>query len=243
MTRDSGKPTHEKTKSKKGPIRRFLRWPIRILLILIALPLMYLLMALILGLIPTNSDWKQSQEGQRVYVTTNGVHTSFILPKGEGADNLLRLVPFENTTDADCPYVQLGWGDRGFYLETPEWSDLQISTALHAVFLPSSTVVHVYYWPWEPEVDENTRRVILDPKEYANLLIYIKNSFALDASHKPQRIPDAHYGRRDAFFEGKGSYHLFQTCNDWTNAGLKAAGVKTAIWSPFDKAILYQLPR
>ena len=229
-------------KKKKGPIRRFLEWPIRIVLGLVGLLLLYLALAVVLGLITTNSDWKQAESGRRVYVITNGVHTSFILPRGAGDDNWLRFVPFEKASNANCPYIEFGWGDRGFYLETPQWSDLKVSTALEAVFLPSSTVMHVDYWEWEPPVKDHIRRLVLDDEEYGRLVDFIKESFALDSSEKVQRIPDAGYHDRDAFFQAKGSYSLFYTCNDWTNAGLKEAGVKTAIWSPFDKAILYHLP-
>lgn len=243
--RESGQrePAEQKPTAAKGPIRRFFKWPLRIALIFVGMVLLFFLSAVVLGLLTTNSSWKQSPQGKRVYVITNGVHTSFILPTGKGEDSLLHLVPFEGASPADCPYVEFGWGDRYFYLETPAWSDLKLTTALHAMLLPSSTVVHVDYWYREPQPDEDIRRIRLAPDEYRRLLDYIRQSFALDTSHHTQRIPGAHYGSRDAFFEGAGTYHLFHTCNDWTNTGLKAAGVKTAIWSPFDKAILYHLPR
>jgi uncharacterized protein (TIGR02117 family) len=229
-------------KKRKGPIRRFLKWPLRFVLGFVSLLLLYFVSAIVLGLIPTNADWKQVENGRRVYVITNGVHTSFILPTGDGGENLLAFAPFEKATRANTPYIEFGWGDRGFYLETPQWSDLTVGTALNAVFLPSSTVVHVDYWEWEPPVKEHIRRITLDDEEYGRLLDYIRKSFALDAQKKVQRIPDAGYHERDAFFQGQGSYSLLYTCNDWTNAGLKHAGVKTALWSPFDKAILYHLP-
>ena len=38
-----------------------------------------------------------------------------------------------------------------------------------------------------------------------------------------------------------GSYHAFNTCNSWTNRVLASIGVRTAMWSPTDHAILYQL--
>ena len=143
MSKPNPKRSKQDKKPKKGPIRRFLKWPLRIVFGFVAALLLYFVSAIVLGLIPANADWKQAENGRRVYVITNGVHTSFILPRGYGDDNLLRFVPFENATDASCPYIEFGWGDRGFYLETPRWADLTVATALNAVFLPSSTVVHV----------------------------------------------------------------------------------------------------
>lgn len=229
-------------KRQKGPIRRFLRWPLRALFGFVASLLLYILSAAVLGLIPVNSDWIQATSGRDVYVISNGVHTSFILPRGNGAENLLRFVPFEKATDVNCRYVQFGWGDRGFYLDTPNWSDLEVSTALKSVLLPSSTVVHVTYWRWQPQPNERIRRILLSDTEYGRLLDHIKNSFTFDPSGKTQPIPGAGYSDRDAFFEAQGSYSLLHTCNDWTNTGLKHAGVKTALWSPFDQAILYHRP-
>lgn len=224
----------------RGPVRLLLGWTLRGTVGLVGLLLLYVGSAIVMGLIPVNSGWTQVGHGTEVYVITNGVHTSFIVPRGEGDDDLLRFVPFDDA--GDCVYLEFGWGDRGFYLETPRWSDLKVSTALHAILLPSSTVVHVDYRRWKPRPDQDLRRLILAADEYGRLLAHIRKAFALDASGRTRRIPGAHYHDRDAFFEGQGSYSLLYTCNDWTNAGLKAAGVRTALWSPFDKAILYHLP-
>ena len=51
------------------------------------------------------------------------------------------------------------------------------------------------------------------------------------------RYPNVH----DNFYEANGSYHLFRTCNVWTNQVLINAGIKTAIWTPFDSGILAQM--
>ncbi|MEZ5987799.1 MAG: TIGR02117 family protein [Planctomycetota bacterium] len=223
-------------------MRSTLVWTLRAVLGVVALALLYVGTAVVMGLVPVNTSWRQAEQGTAVYVITNGVHTSFIVPRGEGDDDLLRFVPFEDASGDDCPYVEFGWGDRAFYLETPRWSDLRVTTALNAMLLPSSTVVHVVYWWSEPRPGERVRRVVLRPEEYGRLLDHVREAFALDAEGRARRILGARYHDRDAFFEGAGSYSLLYTCNDWTNTGLKAAGVRTALWSPFDKAIMYHLP-
>ena len=50
---------------------------------------------------------------------------------------------------------------------------------------------------------------------------------------------DAVYGNHDIFYEAKGSYNLFYTCNTWTNSALKAANQKASLWTVYDKGILY----
>ena len=52
---------------------RKLRWPIRIALAILAVPLLYLLAALIGGLIPVNGDWREPDEGVTVYIANNGI--------------------------------------------------------------------------------------------------------------------------------------------------------------------------
>ena len=43
-------------------------------------------------------------------------------------------------------FVGLGWGDKGFYLETPTWADLKTSTALKAVSGYNTTAMHVTFY-------------------------------------------------------------------------------------------------
>ncbi|MFM7854609.1 MAG: DUF2459 domain-containing protein [Flammeovirgaceae bacterium] len=46
------------------------------------------------------------------------------------------------------------------------------------------------------------------------------------------------YWDNDSFYEAKGTYNLFFTCNTWVNEGLKKAGLKACLWTPFDSGLL-----
>jgi uncharacterized protein (TIGR02117 family) len=135
-------------------------------------------------------------------------------------------------------YLAFGWGDRGFYLTTPSWADLRLSTALGALTGLDSTVIHVEAMP-PPAIDAKTRRLRLSPTAYRALAHYVAASFA-GAAAAP--IPGAHYNTHDEFFEARGHYSVFATCNEWARRGLAVAWVRTALWSPFDIALFYQLP-
>jgi hypothetical protein len=54
-----------------------------------------------------------------------------------------------------------------------------------------------------------------------------------------QQIGTHSYGKHAAFYEAKGSYNLFYTCNTWANQALKAANQKAALWTVLDKGIFY----
>jgi hypothetical protein len=67
---------------------------------------------------------------------------------------------------------------------------------------------------------------------------YILDSFQQDANgHLINIQTNANYSHADAFYEAKGSYSLFHTCNTWANNGLKASGQKCCLWTIFDTGI------
>ena len=78
----------------------------------------------------------------------------------------------------------------------------------------------------------------LSPLAIFDELKYIKNKFDRDKNGKVIFIPtDAVYGINDAFYDAKGKYSFFETCNTWANDGLKEAGQKAALWTPSDLGI------
>ena len=69
--------------------------------------------------------------------------------------------------------------------------------------------------------------------------LIISSSFKTDSINNFELIPHAYYGNHDSFYEAKGNYSLFFTCNTWANNALKSAGLRTCLWTPFDKGIFY----
>jgi uncharacterized protein (TIGR02117 family) len=141
--------------------------------------------------------------------------------------------------DTTYRYLAFGWGDRAFYLETPTWSDLKFGTAFNAVFGLGPSAVHVSFFKNMNE-DEECIKLFLSEAQYLKLVTYIGATFELDKSGllKPIRT-NGLYGPTDAFYEAKGRYNLFKTCNTWTNKALKVCGPKACLWTPFDKGILW----
>jgi uncharacterized protein (TIGR02117 family) len=210
---------------------------------LLGLTVLYVLVGLLLSLIPVNADAGKLQEGIPVYITTNGVHADFTMPVLTGYYNWGEyLNPMEyQGVNKSFAYIAFGWGDKGFYLNTPQWSDLTLSTAVHALFLPSPTAMHVTYYRRAPAPGENSRLLYLSQAQYQKLVEYIQASFEKGANGSPLLIPQAGYTPYDNFYEAEGSYTLLYTCNNWVNEGLKKIGVRAAVWSPFDWGIMYQL--
>jgi uncharacterized protein (TIGR02117 family) len=198
----------------------------------------YILIALIASYITINGD-KNSKNELDIYIKTNGVHTDIVLPIKTKSIDWSEQILFENTVSKDTTfkYVAMGWGDRGFYLDTPTWTDLKFSTALKASIGLSKTALHTTFYK---KIVENDRciKIPISYSQYEKLIEYIHNSFDKNSNNQFIKIKtNANYGINDAFYEAKGSYSLFKTCNTWANNGLKHAGLKHALWTPTDYGI------
>jgi uncharacterized protein (TIGR02117 family) len=176
-----------------------------------------------------------------IYILSNGVHTDIVVPVKNDCCDWSLTIPFSNTVanDTNAQWLAFGWGDKGFYLETPTWADLKFSTAFKATFGLSAAAMHTtFYNRMLP--GENCKAISIYPSQYKILEKAIKTSFVLEENERPIHIKtNANYGKTDAFYEARGSYSLFTTCNTWANSVLKNAGLKACFWTPFDKGIFY----
>lgn len=209
-------------------------------LFLLAL-LMYGIVVTLLSFIPVNSyDSRTLIPAQKIeiYLLTNGVHTDIVLPVKNEYFNWSKQVKFTDTKakDSTAQFMAIGWGDRGFYLETPTWSDLKVSTALNAATGLSSSALHItFYKSLKEGID--CKKITIDSNEYKKLIVFINDSFQLNNGNVTKIDTKAVYGNNDAFYEAKGSYSLFYTCNTWANQALKAANQKAALWTISDTGI------
>ncbi|MEZ6017923.1 MAG: TIGR02117 family protein [Planctomycetota bacterium] len=223
-------------------LRRWLKWPLRGLLACIALGLAYAAASALGARIPVNRGADPLEGTIDIYLVSNGVHVDLWLPAQDPA----RDWPAWFEGDLWVPstgYVGLGWGDRGFFLDTPTWDDLTVGTALHAVFWPSATAMHVTPYSGPPAESDDVHLLRVSSEAYARLVDFLDRSFARDAAGRPKRIDHPGYYGSDRFFEGSGSYHLFRTCNVWTNDAVKALGKEAGLWTPFEGGARRHLPR
>src|SRR5690606_535047 len=195
----------------------------------------------ILSRIPaSNADGKGEKKDITVYVLSNDVHTDIVLPIRNELQDWTEVFPIENSKGKDMnqQYVSIGWGDKGFYLNTPEWKDLTLKTALVAGLGIGETALHVTYYK-RMEENDLCYKVQIDSNQYNVLKSYILNSLDMGEDGKPILIEtNAQYGPDDAFYEAKGAYSLFYSCNTWSNAALKKANMPSGVWTVFDKGIL-----
>jgi len=140
-------------------------------------------------------------------------------------------------------HIAFGWGDRGFYLDIPTWADLTVKVAFNAIIIPSPTLMHVKAYDVLPKDLKEVEKLSITSNQFEKLCNYISKYFKRDQNQKTIFLEGKGYSPKDIFYEANGKYHFINTCNYWVNRGLRITGIRTAIWSPFDKGIFYQLKK
>ena len=225
-------------------IKKILKLVGKIILGFILFVGLYLLSAYILSRIGVDKEANDSKD-VTIYIKTNGVHTDIVVPVKNDQFDWSKDIRFENTVSKDSAekFVAFGWGDKGFYLETPTWGDLTFKTAFKAAFALSTAAIHATFYK-EMNEDKDCVKINISKQQYQRLIAYIAKSFKRDASGKVIYIKtNAVYSKDDAFYDAGGSYSLFHTCNTWSNNALKKCGQKACLWTPFDTGIFYQYGR
>ncbi len=210
----------------------------------IAFVLLYLLSAYCFSRIAVGGEANQPKD-ITIYIKTNGVHTDLVVPVKTVQLDWSKEIKFANTHLTDTSkvtYLAMGWGDKGFYLQTPTWADLKFSVAFKAAFALSTTAIHATFYDTLVQ-DSACKKIVISNAQYERLISYITGSFQHDsAGHVMHIVTNANYGKADAFYEANGSYNLFKTCNTWANSGLKNCGQRACLWTPFDTGIFLKYP-
>lgn len=226
---------------KKG--LRILKWSI---IGFFSCIVIYLLIAVVLAIIPSNAEniSNTSTDKHEVYVLKSGPHSDFFVPVKSAVHDWAIDFPYSNNInpDTNLAYVAIGWGDKDFYLNTPTWGDLTSGTALAATFGTGTAAVHASYYYGVPS-DRPIIKLELTTEQYHRLVDYIRGT--LQCNEKGERImcvsdfPGVN-GDHDRYYDAYGTYSLVFTCNTWINNGLKASGQKACLWTGFADGIFYQ---
>ena len=218
--------------------RRKTSWFRRLALTVAAVPILYLIAALIGSLVPVNRAWTEPDEGVTIYLANNGIHSDIVMPaKAEGLD-WTPYVPMSDFASADprAKWVAFGSGEQRVYLETPRWRDITPRTIWSAL-TGGKRVMHV---EWVSNAAYVDRAIRLRPEEYRRLWAAIRADFQLDRDGRPMRIDHPGYGRSDAFYWATGRFHALRTCNSWSADRLRIAGVRTSLWPPFVQGLAWR---
>jgi len=225
-------------------MKKFLLTVLKSIGVILGIIVFYVILVLLIPYIPVAKKPVAERPDIAVYILTNGMHTDVVMPVNSKIINWNDEIPAGKTRSGrtDYRYISIGWGDKGFYLDTPTWAELKPSTAVKAAFWLSESAMHCTYYD-KMEESEDCKKIMLTEKQYAALAEFVKSKFDRDQNGKPIFVKtDAVYGKDDTFYDAQGSYSFLNTCNTWTNNALKAAGQKAALWTATDFGIFQHYP-
>lgn len=193
--------------------------------------LIYLVFSIVVSLFTVNSQQKISTNSKDIYLDTNGVHLSIIIP----AKLLSKKLKLDLQTNKNQKFMMFGWGDENFYLNTPTWNEFKFKYAFGALFLNNPTAIHVtsFYNKRSDWIPVKTNEIQL-----SKLNDFIQQTFVLDSLNQKIIIPQNIYGKNNLFYKAKGSYSPVKTCNTWANKAFKESGLKACYWTLFDFGLL-----
>ena len=214
-------------RQRVSKIHRYLR---RLLVLLFGAPALYLLTALVGGILPAScTDHKSTRDGGHhfpVYLVSNGVHVNLALPTVSAA------MDWDTVLSVGYPYIYIGWGSRTFYRDVPTWDDLTVGKALRAITYDDSVIaIMPAYAP--PTGQQQIRTIHLTQQQ---LRLLSEDIYAQFQSFDPLTP----HGAYPVLYPAHGHYHPLLTCNEWIRQRLAPLGVAMPLWSPFDRPLLWR---
>ena len=177
-----------------------------------------------------------SEPSKSVYVINhNDWHTGIVIRRQDIPD---RLWP-ENHHFKDSEYLEVGWGDRDYYM-TPEPT---LWMTLKAALWPTESVLHIvgFSGPVEEYFPVSEMAEIrLSLRGFERLCAFIQNAYARDVSGKAIELGPGLYGN-SRFYLARAKFHLLRSCNVWTAQAIRSTGFPiTSFYAITASNVIYQ---
>lgn len=131
----------------------------------------------------------------------------------------------ESNEFRNCKYLDIGWGDRDFYIHR----GFDLGLAIKALFYPTPGVLRIE--AFDISIKDYIRfsdaafKIEIDPTGYKKLLHFIHDTYKYNKKGKPEIVAVRNHGMIK-YYPAKGEYSIFNTCNTWAAKGLNRAGLK-----------------
>ncbi|MBE0549163.1 MAG: DUF2459 domain-containing protein [Rubrivivax sp.] len=209
----------------------------------VQLGIVLLLAAMLLGTgcaAPSNPGAAPAPQAtvHRIHVVNHGWHSGIVV---SAADVPADAWPARRDFDA-AEYLEVGWGHREYYpaREPSVW------LGLRALLWPSPGVFHMVAFSGAVERHFPAAEIValqVTPQGMARLVAAIAASHERDAAGRTIPLGPGLYGT-SRFYASRETFHLFATCNVWTAAMLRQAGLPVRpVLSPTSAALFAQLRR
>ena len=189
----------------------------------------YFLLAYLFTFFPTKVN-NTTPKDRNIYILYSPAHTDIIF----NIQDLTTLNLGEFNTKKRG-YLAFGWGDKGVYMNTPTWSELEVTTGFKALFLPTPAIMHVSYYPNILRY-RDIKKISLTTAQ----LRHLETSILSDFNTTKEVFKG--YQKHDFFYPANHSYTLINTCNTWTGDKLREANVSMSYWTPLSQNVTASLP-
>lgn len=156
-----------------------------------------------------------------VRVVSNGWHTAIVMPAP--ALTATGLLP-EAADFPGAAYLEFGWGDRTYYPAKEKTLGMILSAAL----VPTPAVMHMAGLAAAPRRDDGSGRemltVALTEDGFLRLVRALDAEFERPEGGRAAPVSRGLYPGSH-FYNVRGEFHLFNTCNTWTARILHSGGV------------------
>jgi len=171
-----------------------------------------------------------------VMVVDHGYHAGLVLPRALLAERAaaLGLPQLRDMASRFVAYdwLEVGWGDEGFYRHAPEIGALTLPRALKALFgTDNPSVLHVVGFSGPPAAYfhlSDMVRLDVARADFDHIARNIAATLAPQAQGASEPLSSGLYGA-SLFFRADGAYHLARNCNHWVARVLNGAGVPVSL--------------
>ena len=206
----------------------------RLIFFACCVPLVFFLCAL-LGAAVSNGENGGGNGRHQIHLVSGPIHYDILLPANDHTKEAFAFlksagVPIDQN---NVHWIMLGWGAKGFYIETKEFSDMRVGTVVRAITGDDAVMRFAAVGPL-PEMKFET--LSLNDDEFHLL---VDNILASLKSRDP--IPGAGYTNSDAFFHANGRFNILSTCNVWISNLFAKSGLAFGRWTPIRLSVSLSL--
>ncbi len=162
------------------------------------------------------------------YVSSHGWHTGIIVPRAAVIASGGWPPGVAERDFAGCAYLELGWGDRKFYMAKHPGVALAVGAAL----VPGRSVLHIVGFPGSLAREHRWDALVTVPctdAQLRSLCRALGAEFERDAAGRAPPLDPGLYGFKSGFYAAHGRYWIGNTCNSWTLREERAGGLPTRV--------------
>jgi uncharacterized protein (TIGR02117 family) len=224
-------------------MRKLVQTVVRGFLTIVTVLAIYLGAAVVGAIIPGQVSATAQPDGQEVEIIliSSAIHYDFLIPATDEARAVFGFAR-DAGVPLDAPWVEwilIGWGAREFYTTTGEYSDIATGAVLRGL-TGDRSVLRIEVAGAVPD-GLDLPRLRLTAGQMSGLLGAMRASFQTDDAGAAIALATTGFTWSDRFFEAKGRFHIFRTCNTWVTRMLREAGVPSGIWTPTPYAVTLSL--